>query len=144
MQADSVVPIRTVLLTSGFGSSTRGERHHSYYADHTIWPHQHTAHLVVFKISVSRDLKILTAAAATVENSTLCPNGRELICLPAWSYDSFSKSSNSQEHLFRAWRHPHSSSFPTWGLLWQLWLTYPLGVSLKLYPMTIPWTKRLD
>ena len=25
------------------------------------------------------------------------------------STDSFTKSSNSQDHLFRAWRHPHSS-----------------------------------
>ena len=40
-------------------------------------------HLVVFKISVRRDPKILTAVA-TVENSILCSNGRELNCLPPW------------------------------------------------------------
>ena len=33
---DSAVQVRKVLLTSDFGSSTRGERHNSYYADHTI------------------------------------------------------------------------------------------------------------
>ena len=46
------------LLTSDFGSSTRGKRHKSYYADHTIGPHKRAAHLVMFKISVGRDLKI--------------------------------------------------------------------------------------
>ena len=33
MQADSIAQLRTVLLTSNFGSSTRGERHDSYYAN---------------------------------------------------------------------------------------------------------------
>ena len=50
-QADYVVQVRTVLLTSDIGSSTRGERHKSYYANHP----QHAAHLVMLKISVSRD-----------------------------------------------------------------------------------------
>ena len=36
IQVDSVVQVQTVLLISDFGSSTRGERHNSYYADHTI------------------------------------------------------------------------------------------------------------
>ena len=99
--ADSVVQIRTVLLTSDFGSSTRGERHNSYYTNHP----QRAAHLVMFQISVGRDPKILTAAP-TVENSTLCPNGRELNYLPPWSNlnvptDTFSKSSNSPDHLFQ-------------------------------------------
>ena len=31
-----LLKVRTVLLTSLFRSSTRGERHNSYYADHTI------------------------------------------------------------------------------------------------------------
>ena len=35
---DSVVQVRTVLITSDFGSSARGERHNSYCANHTIWP----------------------------------------------------------------------------------------------------------
>ena len=54
---DSVVQIRTVLLTSDFVSSTRGKRLNSYNPDHTIWPHKHAAHHVVFKISVGRDLQ---------------------------------------------------------------------------------------
>ena len=56
-------------------------------------------------------------------------------CQP--STDSFSKSSNSQAHLFRAWRHPHSSPFSVRGLLWQWWLSYPLRTSIKLYAMTM-------
>ena len=45
------------LLTSDFGSSIRGERHNSYYADCTIWPHKCAAHPIVFKVSVGRDLQ---------------------------------------------------------------------------------------
>ena len=33
-----------------------------------------------------------------------------------FSTDSFSKSSNSQDHLFRAWRHPHSSPIYCLGI----------------------------
>ena len=80
-QVGSVVQVRTVLLTSDFGSSTRGDRHNSYYADHTIWPHQCVAHLAMSKTSICRDPKNLTAAT-TVENSTLCPSGRNsIVCL---------------------------------------------------------------
>ena len=46
-----------LLLTPDFGSSTREESHNSYYADHIIWTHKRAAHLVVFKISVIRDLQ---------------------------------------------------------------------------------------
>ena len=46
-----------------------------------LTPSPRMAHLVVFKISVGRDPKILIAAR-TVENSTLCPNGRNsIVCL---------------------------------------------------------------
>ena len=64
-------------------SSTRGERHNSYNANHP----QREVHLVMFKISVGRDPKSpTTSSTAQIQLST----------------DSFSKSSNSQEHLFRA------------------------------------------
>ena len=46
--------------------ATRGERHNSYYADHTIWPHKRAVHPVMFKTSVGKDPK----------NSTLRLNGR--------------------------------------------------------------------
>ena len=46
--------------------------------------------------------------------SNLCLSGRN-------STDSFSKYSNSQDHLFRAWCHPHSSPISCLGaLLWQM------------------------
>ena len=86
------------LLTSGFGSSTRGKRHNSYYADHTIWPHQRAAHLAMFKIFVCRDPKnstlrlnsrIPTTQLHGRKLNSLCPNGRELNCLPAWSNVKF-------------------------------------------------------
>ena len=47
------------LLTSDFSSSTRGERHKSYYATHR----QRGAHLVMFKISVGRDPKNTTTSS---------------------------------------------------------------------------------
>ena len=72
--------IRTVLLTSDFVSSTQGDRHNSYYPNHP----QRAAHFVVFKISVGKDPKILTATATVenlilyapmAENSTICLHG---------------------------------------------------------------------
>ena len=55
--------VRMHLSTSDFGSSTRGERHNSNYADHTIWPYKCAVHLVVFKISVGRDPKNPTTSS---------------------------------------------------------------------------------
>ena len=75
LQVDSVVPGTNGLLISNFGSSTQGERHNSYYANHP----KRTAHLVMFKISVGRDPK----------NPTTCFDGRELNCLPPWSNLNF-------------------------------------------------------
>ena len=40
LQADFIVQVGTVLLTSEFGSSTRGEKHNSSYADHTMLTQQ--------------------------------------------------------------------------------------------------------
>ena len=109
-QADSVFQVQMVLLTSDFSFLTRGERHNSYYANHP----QCAVHLVMFKISLGRDLKNpTTSLTAQIQLST----------------DSFPKSSNSQDHLLQAWRHPHSSPI-SW------WLSYPLRMSVKPYPMT--------
>ena len=52
------------LLTSDFGSSARGQRDNSYYADHTIWLHKRAAHLVMVKISVCRDPKKPTTSSS--------------------------------------------------------------------------------
>ena len=51
---------------------------------------------------------------------TLCLNGRNsTFCFHgpiSTSTDSFSKSSNSPNNLFRAWRHPHSSPISCLGV----------------------------
>ena len=79
------------------------------------------------------------------ELNSLCHNGRDKIvsCLAhnQLQTDSFSKYSNSRDHRFLVWHHSHSSPFPIWGLLWQLWLSYTLHTSTKLYPMLCTWTK---
>ena len=138
MQANSIVSDTNAFIND-FGSSTRGERHNSYFANHTIWSHFNARRILwCLRSLVGSDLQNSTTS------STLCLNGRELNSLPQWqklnsqlSTDSFSKSSNSQDHLFWAWRYPHSSPFPVWVLLWQWWLSYPLCASVKLYQLTI-------
>ena len=106
------------LLISDFVNSTWVERHNTYNANHP----QRAAHLVMFKISVVRDPKIPPiSSTAQIQLSA----------------DSFSKTSNSQDHLIWAWRHPHANPFSIWGLLWQWWLSYPLRAGVKLYPMTM-------
>ena len=103
-----------------------------------LTPSPRAVHLVVFKISVSKDPKILTTAA-TVENSTLCPNGRELNCLPPWSnvyhqLTLFSKSLNSQDHHFRAWRHPHSSLISCLGFIMTIVIVISFARERKTAP----------
>ena len=109
--------IRTVLLTSDFGSSTRGERQFllcwSYYAD---------ARRILWCLrSLSVEIRKTQLHASTEENSTLCFNGRELNCLPLWSnlnlqLTLFQNLPNSQDHLLGAWRHPHSSPISSLGV----------------------------
>ena len=62
--------------------ATWGERHNAYYADHTVWPHQHAAYLKMFKISVGRDPK----------NSILQLNG----WIPNCIFDSPNPTLNSE------------------------------------------------
>ena len=74
MQADSVV---SDLLTSDFSSSTRGERHNPYYANHP----QRAVHLVMFKISVDRDPK-KTQLHLQRPKSNAMPQWEKLSSLP--------------------------------------------------------------
>ena len=129
-QVDSVVQVRTVLLTSDFGSSTRGKRHNSYYAIHTILPHKRAAHPVMFKkkkpttssmvkIQFSTSRQKLTSLRPMAETQL---SACMVQCqLPT---DSFSKSSNSQ--LISSGHDViHTpATFPVWGLLWQSPLSY--------------------
>ena len=115
IQADFVVSDTKALLISWYRSmATRGERHNSQKSLLTIlcWPcyadhPQREAHLVMFKISIH-------LRRSRPEKLNCRRNDRKLNSLPQWSNlnfstDSFSKSSNSQDHLFWAWHHLHSS-----------------------------------
>ena len=109
---------------------------------------QRTAPLVVFKISVGRDPKILTAAA-TVENSILYAPMAEnsAVCLygPMSSFKSLFQNPPILQTISSGHDVIHTPApFTVWGLLWHWWLSYPLRASIKLYPMTMPWTKRLE
>ena len=85
----------------------RGERHNAYYANHP----QRAVHLVMFKISVSRDPKNpSTSSKAQILHST----------------DSF-----QNPQILRTISSGHDVihtpvPFPVWCLLWQWWLSYPL------------------
>ena len=67
---------------------------------------------------------------------TLCLNGREPNCLPTWpkvnfQLTCFSKFPNSQP-ISSGHDIIHTPApFPIWDLLWQLWLSYPLHVSVN-------------
>ena len=145
---DSVVSGTNSLLTSGFGSSSRGERHNSYYANHP----QPAVHLVMFTISIhlrrSRPEKPNHHCDDRKLNSM--PQWQELNSLPQWQELSFSNQWSNLNWLFfqntqilrtisSGYDVIHTpASFHVWGLLWRWWLSYPLRMSVKLYPMTMP------
>ena len=103
-------------LTSAH-SNTRRERHNSYYANYP----QHMAHRVMFKISVSRDLKNPTTSF-NGPNPTLCPNSRNsTLCLHGSNFNSqLTLFQNPQ--IFRTISSRHDvihtpTPFPVWGLI---------------------------
>ena len=80
MQADSAVQVRTHLLVSVFGSSTRRERRNSNYAGPT-----NTLRIPWCLRSLSAEIRKTPAICLNSrELNSLCPNGRELIYLPSW------------------------------------------------------------
>ena len=91
--------------------ATRGERQFlKAYANHTIW-HDFNARRILWRLR-SLSIEIRKPQQHLLRpKSNSCLNGRNsTLCLHGpISTDVFSKSSNSQEHLFRARRHPHSS-----------------------------------
>ena len=132
---DSVVQVRTRLLTSDFGSSTRGERQNSYYADPTPNVRHISRCLRSPFIFAGRDPKNLTASS-TVENSTRCPNGRELNFLPFMvqyqlSTLFFKILKFSGPSLLGMTLSTLQSHFLSGGLLWQWWLSYPMRTSVN-------------
>ena len=141
MPAGFIVQVRTVLSTSDFGSSTRRERHDSYYAYHSIWPHKYAAHPVMFKISVGRDPKNPTTPSMVKSNSQL-PTGRNsTFCLhgPISTFNSlfFKILKVSGPSLLSMTSSTLQPLFLSGGLIWQWWLSYPLRACVKLYPMTV-------
>ena len=95
-----------------------------------LTPPQHAAHLVISKVSVGRDPKNPTTSFNS-QNPTLASVVQSQLTF-------FSKSSNSQDHLFWAWSHPHSSPISCLGVYYdKWWLSYPLQASVKLHLMTM-------
>ena len=154
------------LLTSEFGSLTRGERQFlKVFRNHTmLTTPQHSAHLVVWTQFLNT--RVRTQLPSSRVHSQLPTAWLDSNFTPSWSDPnfnclplrqtiklsvymvqsqlptaSFSKSSNSQDHCFQAWRHLLSSSFPIWGLLWQLWLSYLLRASVNCTQCLCTWTK---
>ena len=74
--------------------------------------------------------------------STVCLNSREPNCLFTWSKVNsqlpfFSKSSNSQDHHFQAWRPSHSSLISYLGFIMTIVIVISFVHEHKLYPMTV-------
>ena len=105
-----------------------------------LTPSQRAAHLVVFKIFVGRDPKILTAAAAaTVEKSTLCHNGRNsIVCLHGpmstfnWRFFKIlNVSGPSLSDMTSSILQPH---FLSGGLLWQMVIIISFALEREAIP----------
>ena len=158
--SDSVVQLRTHLLTSEFGSSTRGERQFlKVFRNHTMLTTLPKFGISRGSISISQlmvGLQLLNIMVWTqlqlsdstshhygrTPTSTVCLNGRQPNCLAT------SSTVNSQLTLFqnlqilRTMASGHDvihapASFLIWGLLWLSWLSYPLRTSVKLYPLSV-------
>ena len=145
-------------MSSAHGDTRRETKFLKVYANHTmLTPPQGAMHLVIFKISIylcrSRSEKLNRMPQrsktqlqrsktqlhfSTVEYPTATLNS-------GVSTDVFSKSSKSSDHLFWAWRHPHSSPISCLEVYYdKWWLSYPLCTSVKLHQMTQILTKLND
>ena len=139
IQADSIVLVRTVLLTSRLQFiDTKRERHNSYFANPTYNVRHISWCLRSQFISAGRGPKNLTTSS-TVENTSMAET--QLLCLhgsmstPNWLFFKILKFSGpSLLGMTSSTLQPH---FLSGGLLWQWWLSYPLRTSVKLYPMTV-------
>ena len=125
------------LLTSGL-SSTRGERE-----------------TILKSLSYHTMLTKLPTAWSD-PNFSASWSDPNFNCLPKWQTtrlsayiaqsqlptDSFSKSSNSQDRRFRAWRHSQSSPISYLGFIMTIVIVIFFTHERKLYPMLCTWTKR--
>ena len=74
--------------------------------------------------------------------STL-PQWQKLHSLPPWSNVSFQqtlfqKTSNSQDHLFRAWRYPHPSLISCLGFIMTIVIVISFAHERKTVPNEVP------
>ena len=107
--------------------------------------------LKVFRIILCRQNSQLSGRTPTSQqhgrNSTsiVCLNGRQPNCLFTWPKvnlptSSFSKSPNSQPIASGHDVIHTPATFPIWGLLWQLWLSYPLCANVNCTQCLCTWT----
>ena len=129
-QAYSVVSDMNRLLISWlrFFDTRRETQFLKAYANHTIWPHFN-----------ARWLWCLRSLSIEIRKTQLHLPRPKSNSLPPWSNlnfstDSFSKSSSSQDHLFRAWCHPHS--YPISCLVF--FMTMMSVISFAREPKTAP------
>ena len=78
----------------------------------------------------------LQLSASMAENPTVCLHGPK--STPNWL---FSKSSNSHDHRFRAWRHSHSSPISYVGFIMTMLIVISFACEHKLYPLLCTSTK---
>ena len=104
------------LLASIHGDTRRETQFLKVFANHTmLTPPQCMADLVMFKIWKTQ-LHLSTVKMQLLDSMVQSQSM------------SFSKSSNSQEHLFWAWHHPHSSAISCLRVYYdEWWLSYPLA-----------------
>ena len=119
------------LLIPVQGDTRRETQFLKVYANHALLTTpQHAANLVVFKTFVGRDKK--KSNCIFQRSKSNCRLNGPI------SIDVFSESSDSQKHLSKTWRHPHSSPISCLGVYYdKWWLSYPLCASVKLHQMTM-------
>ena len=91
----------------------------------------------MFKISVSRDPKNpITSSTAKIQlyGSMTETQLSAAMVQSQLLTDSFLKSSNSQDHFFLAWRHPHSSPISFLGFI----ITMVIVISFVPERKTVP------
>ena len=116
MQADSVVSGTNGLLTSDFWlqffDMRRETQFLKVFSNQLCWLHPHMQRILwclrslLVEIKKKKQLHLRSMAQTQLSTS---------IVQSQLSTDKFSKSSNSQDHLFWAWHQPHSNPFSCLG-----------------------------
>ena len=102
----------------------------------------HTMLTTPLTFGISRSPISISQHHGRNSTSAVYLNGREPNCLPTWSKGISQLTLFQNLQILRTIASGHDffhtpASFPIWGLLWQLWLSYPLHASVKLYPMSV-------